>query len=486
MLGRNTAEPALFQMVNLEARVPANHLLRKIDAVLDLGFVREQVAACYSAGMGRPSVDPELVVRMMLLAELYDLGDRELCDEIAMHAGMRWFCRLDFHDPVPDHSTLSKLRNERWAESGLWERLRDEVLRQCAEAGLTSGRHLSVDGTEVEANASMKSLKPLGPRPEGRRGPPPESAVKSAARQPEDGAKEAQRGTGRAKEPQPEGAWRAHGEKFSNESHRSVTDPDARLYRKGDHRAAKLSYLAHDLIDTKSRVVLRRRASLATGSAEREVALEMMDEVLAEPEILPKRTEILTADANYGTGEFVADILERDVLPHVPLLAGEEMEAVPTWKRKTADLEQLRKRKEKVRVAEARNRVREIHRTRGYKVSRKLRIRSEHVFAEGKEHHGLGHARRRGLEKLQVQCELSATVQNLRRLVGFLGRRRRGAAAAALPRPGMLTGRVCMRAQERIRHLVHVLQARIERVRQWLSASGPLQARMITASSTAF
>jgi transposase len=163
MLGHNESEPMLFQMVDLEALVPANHRLRKIDRVLDLSFVRETVADCYSAVRGRPGVDPELAVRMMLLGELYDLSDRELCDEIAMHAGMRWFCRLNFHDPVPDHSTLSRLRNERWASSGLWDRLRDEVIRQCCEIGLVSGRHLSVDGTEMEADASIKTLKPRGP-----------------------------------------------------------------------------------------------------------------------------------------------------------------------------------------------------------------------------------------------------------------------------------------------------------------------------------
>lgn len=156
MLGRNESSPALFQMVDVESLVPGDHLLRKIDAVLDLSFVPETVAECYTPGMGRPSVDPELALRMMLLGELYDLGDRELCQEIQMHAGMRWFCRLNFHDPVPDHSTLSRLRNERWADSGLFDELMDEVVRQCSEAGLVSGRHLSVDGTQVQADASMK------------------------------------------------------------------------------------------------------------------------------------------------------------------------------------------------------------------------------------------------------------------------------------------------------------------------------------------
>ena len=150
MLGKNQSQPALFQVVDIEALVPPNHRLRKIDAVLDLSFVREAVAECYSASRGRPSIDPELALRMMLLGRLYNLGDRELCDEIGMHVGMRWFCRLNLQDPVPDHSTLSRLKNERWSGSGLFQRLFDEVVRQCAEAGLVSGRHVSVDGSAAD------------------------------------------------------------------------------------------------------------------------------------------------------------------------------------------------------------------------------------------------------------------------------------------------------------------------------------------------
>ena len=110
-------------MVDVESLVPPDHLLRKIDAVLDLSFVPDAVAECYAVGRGRPSIDPELALRMMLLGTLYDLGDRELCQEIQMHAGMRWFCRLNFHDSIPDYSTLSRLRNERWSDSGLFDRL---------------------------------------------------------------------------------------------------------------------------------------------------------------------------------------------------------------------------------------------------------------------------------------------------------------------------------------------------------------------------
>jgi transposase len=402
-------------MVDLEALVPPDHKLRKIDAVLDLSFVAEEVSECYADGRGRPSVDPELAVRMMLLGVIYDLSDRELCEEIQMHAGMRWFCRLNFHDPVPDHSTLSRLRNERWAQSGLFDRLMDEVIRQCCRVGLVSGRHLSVDGTEVRADASVKSMKPRGPRPLGSS--PPRSRTE-----------------GGGGEPKPAGDWEGRGEVLRNDTHISTTDPDARLYRKGKDREARLSYLAHDLLDTKSRVILRRKATQVTGRAEPDAALQMVDELLdvGEELELPNRPEILTGDTGYGETGLITALLDRQIVPHIPLRAREAIEDLPTWKRRTFDLGWKRDREGKVKEARARNLVRESYRTRGYQVSRKLRIRSEHTFAEGKTLHGMDRARRRGVERVQDQVILTAVVQNLKRLVTFLGRKPRAAAAQAL------------------------------------------------------
>jgi transposase len=415
MLGRNRSEPSLFQMVDLESLVPPDHRLRKIDAVLDLSFVHEAVAECYSRSRGRPSIDPELALRMMLLGTLYNLSDRELCQEIGMHAGMRWFCRLNLHDPVPDHSTLSKLRNERWAESGLFARLFDEVVRQCSEAGLVSGRHLSADGTQITANASVKSLRPIDSN--GPPDPPPPQGGERAV-----------------KEPQPAGAWSAHGVKFSNQTHRSQSDPEARLYRKGDLSSTRLSYLTHDLIDTKSRVILRRRVSQVGGSAEREVALQMLDEVLqARTELgLPKAPEILTADTGYGSAEFVADVLERGITPHIPLLSSVNATPVVTYQRRTFDLVRARKRQEKIRLSLASQLVRSLYTTAGFQVSRKLRIRSEHLFAEAKNQHGLGRARSRGVRRIQIQMEMTGVVQNLKRLAKYVHRKPRQRTRAAL------------------------------------------------------
>lgn len=435
MLGRHQSEPALFQYVNVEELVPRNHFLRKVNAVLDLSFVREAVAECYNAKRGRPSVDPELALRMMLLGRLYDLGDRELCAEIGMHVGMRWFCKMNLHDPVPDHSTLSKLKNERWAESGLFQRLFDEIIRQCSEAGLVSGRHLSGDGTQVRADASMQSLEPMIQAVE------PCNGDEDPSREPEGSTAEAPAApslelvSSEPKEPQPSGGWKGHGVKYSNQTHRSTSDPDARLYRKGKGKESKLSYLVHDLIDTKSRVILNRKVSEAHSSAERRVCIEMLDEVLTKQDVLglPNRPEVISLDGGYGTGEMAAALLDRDILPHMPLQAGLEMEPVPTWKKPTFDLQQRRNRNEKVRHARARNRVRELQKTRGYKVSRSLRTRSEHTFAEAKTLHGLDRARVRGEARVQVQATLTGAAQNLKRLAAYRGRRR-PAGAQALPK----------------------------------------------------
>lgn len=459
MLGRHQSEPALFQYVNVEALVPKNHFLRKVDAVLDLSFVRAAVAECYSASRGRPSVDPELALRMMLLGRLYELGDREVCDEIGMHVGMRWFCGMNLHDPVPDHSTLSKLKNERWAESGLFERLFDKVILQCSEAGLVSGRHLSGDGTQVRADASMQSLEPIieaadpsgdAEDPSGKPGgstaeeqPAPSlELVSSEGKEPP--APSLELVSSEPKEPQPRGGWKGHGVKYSNKTHRSTSDPDARLYRKGKGKESKLSYLVHDLIDTKSRVILSRKVSEAHSSAERRVCIEMLDEVLAKQDVLglPNRPEVISLDGGYGTGEMAAALLDRDVLPHMPLQAGQEMEAMPEWKRPTYNLTQRRSRDEKVRHARARNRVRELQKSRGYRVSRSLRTRSEHTFAEAKTLHGMDRAQVRGEGRVQIQATLTGAVQNLKRLAAFRGRRRpAGAQAATHGAPASQSGR---------------------------------------------
>ena len=188
----------------------------------------------------------------------------------------------------------------------------------------------------------------------------------------------------------------------------------------------------HDLIDTKSRVILQRQISEADSAAERKVALEMLKTAQAKREDLgiPKAIQIVTADAGYGTGAFAAAVLEIGIEPHMPLQAGPEFEPVPQYQRRTFDLVKQRKRTEKLRHARARNRVRELQRTRGYQVSRKLRIRSEHVFAEAKVEHGLDRVQVRGRKRVQVKATLTGVIQNLKRLITARPRTRQAQAQA--------------------------------------------------------
>ncbi len=141
---------------------------------------------------------------------------------------------------------------------------------------------------------------------------------------------------------------------------------------------------------------------------------------------MPEGIQTLTADTGYGSGGFIADILDWGITPHIPLRSGEEIEPIPTWKNKTNFAHIQAKRDKKVREAKARNYARSISLTSDYRLSQKLRKRSEHIFAEAKQQHGMGQARYRGLASLNEQLNLVATVQNLKRLVSFI---RRGKAS---------------------------------------------------------
>jgi len=139
-----------FHYFNVEELIPANHILRRIDAVLDLSWVRDELRDCY-AERGRKSWDPEVIVRMILLGYLYGFSEVRLVDELWMHMGYRCFCLLQPSDKIPDRTTLVKLRNERWRQD-LWVKILEKTVQQCVEAGLVSGRHVSVDGTRIRAD----------------------------------------------------------------------------------------------------------------------------------------------------------------------------------------------------------------------------------------------------------------------------------------------------------------------------------------------
>lgn len=425
MQGKHQPQKRLFQYVDIEELVPEDHILRELNRVINLSSLREKVSGLYDPHLGRPSVDPEVVLRMMLLGYLFNLSERQLCFEVRMHAGYRWFCGLDFNDPVPDRTTLVKLRRERWAQAGVFEALMDEVVRQCVEAGLVKGKHLVVDGTQVTARAATNSLAPIVPAVSLN-----EYLARFLGSAQE---RESQAGDDstpdKADPPEPPMPSRQagdpdfRGERFSNDTHRSKTDPDARLYRKGRGQEAKLRFLVHNVLDQPSGVILATKSTKATGIAEREAAIELIDHIRSR-RLTPEESKTLAGDGSYAAGWFLAELLERGILPLVPM-ESLALEPVPTFERRTFDLNQARKRKERVSEVQARNRARELAGTILYREAQRSRIRIEHCFAEAKEWHGLDRARGYGLDNMNVQALMTATVQNLKRLAHFL---RRGTA----------------------------------------------------------
>ena len=160
MMGQHDRSEALFYYFRLEDQVPENHLLRLIDKHISFEFVREQLKNSYSE-TGRPSIDPELLLRILLIGYLYGItSERKLVEELRMHLAWRWFTGLSFDQEIPHHSTFSKNRHGRFQDSKLFEQLFEQIVRQCMEVGLVQGQELSVDGSFVEANAAKQSRIP--------------------------------------------------------------------------------------------------------------------------------------------------------------------------------------------------------------------------------------------------------------------------------------------------------------------------------------
>src|SRR6202045_5309284 len=156
MMGQQTRTESLFYYFRLEDQIPEDHLLRLIDQHVELSFVRERVKGLYSS-TGRPSIDPEVLLRLLLVGYLYGItSERRMVEEVRMHLAYRWFTRLGFEQEIPDHSTFSKNRHGRFREAGIFLEVFEEIVRRCLEAGLVQGQRLTVDGTVVTANASRR------------------------------------------------------------------------------------------------------------------------------------------------------------------------------------------------------------------------------------------------------------------------------------------------------------------------------------------
>ena len=291
MRGVDERSGVLLSYVDLEARVPPRHPLRLIRRIVNeaLRGLSPSLDDLY-ARIGRPSIPPEQLLRALLLQAFYSIrSERQLMERLDFDLLFRWFVGLGIDDPVWNHSTFSKNRDRLLAGDIAAEFL-VQVLDRAQVRRLLSSEHFSVDGSLVEAWASMKSFRPKddpGDPPEGRNG-----------------------------------SHDFHGERRRNDSHASTTDPDARLYRKGPGQEARLCFIGHVLMENRHGLVVDAELTRASGHAERLAALAMLDRL---PTVGPVT---LGADRGFDAKDFVLELRERRVTPHIAQSTGRRRSAI--------------------------------------------------------------------------------------------------------------------------------------------------------------
>jgi transposase len=296
MMGRQGGDQSqLFYLFNLERRIPAFHLLRRINPVVTriLAGLRDKLAPFYS-DIGRPSIDPELMVRMLIVGYCYGIRfERRLCEEVELHLAYRWFCRLDLNDKVPDHSTFSVNRHGRFRDSDILRHVFEAVVRACMEAGLVKGEGFAVDASVIEADASRYH------------GKAPDEIDWSA----------------------PERQTRAVAEFLSSlddedsDTDRklpkviSPTDPCSAWTAKANKRV-QFGYGLNYMIDTGHAVIVDVEATPARTYDEVAATRTMIERTEEALGLKPRR---LTADTAYGTGKLLAWLLGKGIAPHIPV-----------------------------------------------------------------------------------------------------------------------------------------------------------------------
>lgn len=295
MMGeRRVDQAALFYTFSLEDHVPANHLLRSIDRFVELEGLRAHLAPFYST-MGRPSIDPELLIRMLLVGYCFGIrSERRLCEEVHLNLAYRWFCRLGLEGAVPDHSTFSKNRHGRFRDSDLLRQLFDTVLRRCMSEGLVGGEGFAVDASLIKAEANRERSVPGDP------GLPPEAssrAIDEYLAVLDDAA------FGGATPVTP---------KFI-----SPVDPAAR-WTAANKGPAFFAYATNYLIDLEHAVIVDVEASTAVRPAELTAARTMIERVRDRHDLQPDR---LAADTAYGSAEMLEWLVnDQGIAPHIPII----------------------------------------------------------------------------------------------------------------------------------------------------------------------
>jgi transposase len=285
MRGTDTKQGSMFTVLSPEKRVPKDHPLRPLKRMCDEALSRMSPLfdAMYST-VGRPSIPPERLLKSTLLMALYTVrSERLFCEQLDYNILFRWFLDMNLDEESFDHSSFTRNR-DRLLLHDIAKEFFCTVVEQARAAGLLSDDHFSVDGTLIEAWASLKSFRKKGEKPEDR--PPPDDPGNPSVS--------------------------FHGEKRSNATHASTTDPESKLARKSNATAAKLSYSQHALIENRNGLLVDIRVAEANGRAEREVALEMIGS-----SVPGTRRITVGGDKGFDTRDFVGECRRRNVTPHV-------------------------------------------------------------------------------------------------------------------------------------------------------------------------
>jgi transposase len=355
MRGDDQQQSGVFSYISAEQRVPQSHPLRGLRKMVDeaLKELSPRFAKLY-AKRGRPSIAPEKLLRALLLQVLYTIrSERQLMEQLDYNLLYRWFVGLNMDDPMWDVTVFTKNR-ERLLKGNIAQAFFQTVLEQARAQSLLSDEHFTVDGTLIEAWAGQKSFQ--------RKDAPPKP--------PADGGSNP--------------TVNFHGEQRRNDTHRSTTDPEAMLYRKSSGSESKLSYLGHVLMENRNGLVVDTRLTRATGTAEREAALDMAARI-------PGSTRRVTVggDKNYDTQDFVSKLRDAAVTPHV---------AQNQHARRTSAIDAR------------------TTRHGGYAISQRKRKRVEEIFGWIKTIAGLRKTRHRGKRRVGWMFTFAAAAYNLVRM----------------------------------------------------------------------
>jgi transposase len=437
MMGQHSGnQDRLFYAFNLDEHMPADHMLRGIDRYLDLTDLRHHLADYYSH-TGRPSVDPELMIRMLLVGCCFGIrSERRLCEEVHLNLAYRWFCRLGLEEKVPDHSSFSKNRHGRFRESEVFRPVFEGVVQRCMTEGLVRGEGFAVDASIVKADANR------------RRGVPSDESIDWS--KPELGTRAVREYLQ---------ALEQEGQIGATPKDISLTDPAAR-WTAAPGCPAFFAYSTNYLVDVHYGVIVDVEATGAHRIEENDATKTMIDRVEDRFELKPKR---LIGDTAYGTGPMLGWLVDvKQIEPHIPVWDRTERDdgafsrsefafdaaanrytcpagkfLKPTWRMKKRNPNMYRasqldcqscplkskccpntphRRIERNPFEPAREVARKLSKTRRYRQSRNDRKKVEVLFAHMKRILRVDRLRLRGRSGAQDEFLLTAIAQNLRRL----------------------------------------------------------------------